>query len=641
MSQIPYRPDIDGLRAIAVLSVVFFHAGLAPFGGGFVGVDIFFVITGFLMTSIILRQREAGTFGIGVFFVRRARRILPAMLIVTIATLGAAWFVYSYLDIRNVGAQALSALGIISNIFFYFDTDYFNAADETVKPFIHFWTLSLEEQFYLLFPFVMAAVMAQRRVKGVYIIAGIAAASFALCLWMVERDQMAAFYRLPFRAWEFLIGAMAAFSAGLPARAGRAASAAGLLMISAAIFGFSKDMVHPGIGAAVVCAGSVFIILSGGQGTAAWILSRRPLVLIGLLSYSLYLWHWPVLAMAGYLNPAGLGGGALAICFAVIFALSFASWKFIETPFRRKDAMATKSLLIFVGVLYAAAISLAAFIFTQSHSRKDFFNAAMAVESAKEEPEFAALCDLKTLAEFRKTDICQTNPDSGVAPSFIVWGDSYARAAAGAFFRLSREHDRNGYALYAADCPPINGAMRRGNPNNETCRAFTARVLKFIAQENIRHVFIVANWTYWLSMKDHMYFEGVEDKSALTAARETVLMIAEIGALPYIVVNHAAAPYNIPRLHTMEQKMGVRGTRTEIPLADYMQERRENADALLDMLMLENVVIIDPMDLFCKEGRCVTVHEGQPLYSDHGHLSRAGADFIAPIFAPYFERGFD
>jgi len=343
-----YRAEIDGLRAVAILPVVLFHAGFETFSGGFVGVDVFFVISGYLITSIILSEKAAGTFSLIDFYERRARRILPALLLVVAVCIPVAWLWLPAYDLARFSRSVVAVAFFASNVFFWLDGGYFAAANE-LKPLLHTWSLAVEEQFYLLFPlFIMLAWKWGRR-RMVVLLAIAAFASFTAAQWGAHHGPVAAFFLLPTRGWELAIGAFLAFysiggQAALGSTTRQVASALGLLMIACAVFAYDKDTPFPGLSALVPTLGAALIILFATPSTLVGrLLVSKPIVGIGLISYSAYLWHQPVLAFAriryGHLTEL-----VTFVLIASVFILALVSRHLVEEPARDRERFPTRSL---------------------------------------------------------------------------------------------------------------------------------------------------------------------------------------------------------------------------------------------------------------------------------------------------------
>lgn len=336
-----YRQEIDGLRALAVLPVILFHAGFETFSGGFVGVDVFFVISGYLITTIILAELEQGKFSIVNFYERRARRILPALFLVMLVCIPFAWVLLTPADLNSFAKSLVAVPLFFSNIFFWKDGGYFETAAE-LKPLLHTWSLAVEEQYYLLFPLFLMLFWRLGK-RWILVTLGLVfIACLAVAQWVADAKPDAAFYLLPTRGWELLMGAISAFSLSKAngKEFGKAVAEVGgwlgLALILYAVFSYSKATPFPGFYALVPTLGAVFIILFATQNTSVGkFVGNKAFVGVGLISYSAYLWHQPVLAFARHwLKELD----SILIILLVIFVqtIAYFSWKFIELPFRAK-----------------------------------------------------------------------------------------------------------------------------------------------------------------------------------------------------------------------------------------------------------------------------------------------------------------
>lgn len=361
-----YRPDIDGLRALAVLPVMCFHAGFRAFSGGFVGVDVFFVVSGYLVTRLILGEGEG--FSLVHFYERRARRILPALAVVLTACLAAAWWWFLPADLAAFSRSLAAVLGLSSNVYFWQSAlDYFARPTDLV-PLLHTWSLAVEEQFYLLFPL---GVMLLRRVAPRAIgttLAALALASLALAHWGTTRAPVAAFYLLPTRGWELLLGAWLAWRhdqgadlvpLAAPPGIRNGLAATGLALIAAAVALYSPATKFPGLAALVPTLGTALVIgFAGPETLVGRTLSHRGLVGLGLISYSAYLWHQPLLAFARYQSATPLTTAALLGLLALALGLAALTWRLVEQPWRDRTRVSSRTLVrtsVGAGVALAAA----------------------------------------------------------------------------------------------------------------------------------------------------------------------------------------------------------------------------------------------------------------------------------------------
>ena len=369
--RLKYRADIDGLRAVAVLPVVFYHAGFSQIPGGFVGVDVFFVISGFLISGIVQDEIERKRFSLVSFYERRVRRILPALFVMmAAATLAAVWLLLPD-ELSAFGKSQAAATLSVSNFYFWLTTGYFDDL-AAQAPLLHTWSLAVEEQFYLILPGLLMLARGVPRRRLAWAIGAVAVVSLAYSAWSVKVRPEAAYYLLPSRAWELALGALLAFGA-LPAATNRwvreAAGLGGLLAIAWAVLTYGVKTPFPGLAALTPCLGTAAVLWAGagGESLARRFLGWRPMVWVGLISYSLYLWHWPVIVfdnaglLLGGILPGKLEKLALV---AIAIGLATASWWFVERPFRDRGKMSRNTVFALAAAgavaLVATGVGLAA-----------------------------------------------------------------------------------------------------------------------------------------------------------------------------------------------------------------------------------------------------------------------------------------
>ena len=360
---IDHRNDIDGLRAVAVLAVIVHHALPRALPGGFVGVDVFFVVSGFLITSIILRDLDAGTFSFATFYERRVRRLLPNLTLLLVFCSCVAWVLLLPADFRDYSRSLFSTSVFTSNMFFWRDAWYFAAPSQT-KPLLHTWSLAIEEQYYLLFPAVLWMLHRHARKRiGAACSIGFAL-SLALSIWAVSFAPAAAFYLLPTRAWELLLGSVLVVGVVPPVQSARGRdllAAAGLIAILVAAFALDSSTPFPGVAALLPCVGTALVIYTGTAPRATIVhrlLGWRPFAFIGLMSYSLYLWHWPLLAFARYYFLSAITLEVTALSVAVSLILAYFAWRFIERPVRYRSLLPRRRDLVITFTASALALLL-------------------------------------------------------------------------------------------------------------------------------------------------------------------------------------------------------------------------------------------------------------------------------------------
>ena len=359
-----HRPEIDGLRAIAVVSVIFFHADFAGFAGGFVGVDVFFVISGFLITGILIAENLAGDFSILRFYERRVRRILPALYLVLAVSFAVALYLLLPSRLVDFARSALAALLFVSNGYFWRNANYFGP-DSSLEPLLHTWSLGVEEQYYLFFPLLVLIFwrFGIPRLAGIIAVATLASLALSEVLWRTGPE--ANFYLLPSRAWELGLGSLGAFlwhrTGGMPMRRpiAEAAAAVGLALVTGSVLLIDAGTPTPSLIAALPTGGALLILLFATKGTLVARLLSLPLVVgIGLASYSAYLWHQPLFAFARISSTDDLGFGTMLLLCALTFLLAWATLVFVERPFRNRTRFDRRQT--FVGAAGGTVALLAA-----------------------------------------------------------------------------------------------------------------------------------------------------------------------------------------------------------------------------------------------------------------------------------------
>ncbi|MBC3196845.1 acyltransferase family protein [Pseudomonas poae] len=656
MTVLAYRRDIDGLRAIAVLAVVLFHFGVPGVTGGFVGVDVFFVISGFLITSIIWRERQAGRFSFVEFWARRARRILPALFVMIVATLVAGWFLLAPKDYEELGRAAHYQVIFTSNLLFARQHGYFEAASD-IKPLLHTWSLAVEEQFYILFPLLLT-LLSSRLKHWRLVLFGVLLVSFGMSVWAVEHEPQKAFFLLHLRAWELLAGAMLAV---MPAREWRASpalaqcvslAAMGLILI--AVFGFDSHTAFPGATALLPVLGVVGLIWANGQ-QYTWVgrlLSSRLMVGLGLISYSWYLWHWPVFVYANYAAVDGLSATELGGLMLLSLVLGYLSWRFVETPFREKRLLATRK-----AILVAAAVGILSIGLTGVALRKAdgvpsrLSEQALRYAKAKKwSPELMACMADKDTPDERL--FCHFGPKNP-AVSALVWGDSHATALIPALEIGAEKHDISLMEASFAGCVPLDGLE-----NIARCAHFNRRVEKAMSEQPISDVVLAARWSLYLygqmsgdkehALKDPstgQYVRAVAEQRFADGMRERIKGLRAAGHRVWLVkevpLQEIIVPYRLSRLAMMHRPVDREG----LPVAKHLA-REAFISQLFDELAAADsgVRVLDPAPQLCgADGLCRVELNGRALYTDDNHLSDVGARhieaFLEPLFSSLQSRG--
>lgn len=460
-----YRPEIDGLRAIAILPVVLYHAGLAAVSGGFVGVDVFFVISGYLITSIILAERRAGRFSLTNFYARRIRRIFPALFVMMAACYPVAFAVMGPVGMAEFAGSVTAATVFLANAFFYDISGYFATAAE-VKPLLHTWSLAVEEQFYLVFPALVLLTWRMGARRQVMLFAVLAVLSLTLAQWDIAQGKAdRAFFMLQTRLWELMAGALAAWwlasPRGAALRAGgrlRHGAIVGLALILFAVIGYDGETRFPGIAALPPVLGAVLVILCATQHSLAGrLLSLRPMVFVGLVSYSLYLWHVPLLAFTRIGTGHDDVALMLGVC-AIAFALACLSWRYVERPIRRLQGVPAGRLfgtaalsMVLLGGLGLAGQKTDGYRAFYLEHRLDPVTRAN-VETFSPDATRGRVAD----------DGCRFR-DEIFSETFVTRFEACARQHGQAVFLLGDSHAENVYnALRSTELPPFFVLLSRG-----------------------------------------------------------------------------------------------------------------------------------------------------------------------------------
>lgn len=639
-----YRPDIDGLRAIAVLSVVLFHSGLGLLSGGFVGVDIFFVISGFLITSIIIDDLNKNKFSIKHFYERRIRRIFPALYVVCVVSLVFSYFIFLPDELEAFGKSLVATLLFFSNILFWSETGYFDASAD-LKPLLHTWSLAVEEQFYIFFPILLIVVSKFFKSRYAPLLIIVGALSFILSVWGAEHKPSATFYWAPTRAWELIIGAILALRV-IPSIKRRWQSellgVIGFLLIAYAVFFFDYDTEFPGLNALFPCLGSALLIYSQStqKSLTYFVLSRKPLVFIGLCSYSFYLWHWPVFVFAKYLSIEPLTQIESLFLILFSFILSVITWKFIEAPFRNKNLFSGKWKIFILALLTSIPLFIASVSLISSKGAPYRFPDIEKLETYK-----GSIIDTKcvdiNIADFDQRK-CIFGDEIQAKTSFVVWGDSHAGAFVRGIGEGAENYNKSGYLASTSGCPPILNVITARDREPYKCQKSNNSILKKIQKTDL--VFLVARWTYytrkslinhdgpvWLNNQNSTLISELENYRVLEQGLNvTVKAIKEKGAMPIIVSTVPEFTKSVPEAYFLFDKQ------VKISKNLFDQNRQKTDQILRNISQQNSVLYIDPSSVFCDEKKCVGNNGDQVYFSDNDHLNLNGAQKLFPMFQSVF-----
>lgn len=630
-----FRSDIQGIRGIAVLGVFLFHLDLESVSGGYVGVDVFFVISGFLITGIIAADMRAGTFTFARFYNRRMKRILPAFQLVGLTTLAAGAFLLLPNDRVDLLKSLLASTLFASNLYFWKATQGYFASSSDEMPLLHNWSLSVEEQFYFLWPLMLLLLLrfipVKRHLPVILCVA--IAGTFALAEWATDRFASAAYYLLPTRAGEFLFGALLVFVPEGRRHArpliAQSLGIIGLLLVLGSNILLTPDARFPGLNAFWPCLGTALLIDSGRrEGTlVSALLSFKPLVFIGTISYSLYLWHWPPIAFLHYFNIELSALDRLAL-FCGVLVVAYLSWRFVEEPLRGMRWHLPRTALAFA--LLPLFLQAGAFVHQRSQPP--------AFASLAEIPPFTSACP-EGLTGPTYPERCLIG-DERTSPSFALWGDSFAGVLWPAMEdRAARDH-ASGYLLTLSACPSISGIVWDEFDRSELpkqCRSFVERTLDFLVESPaIETVVLTSNYAWYLTAINPngkpMVSAADGGMSIPDEFRETLKRLAAAGKRIVIIMPHTYD--KVPFMAALRRGYASGATQSLI-----MPKHVEQVDAITAMIEeLSKSIEMDliyPDTAFCDSKACHFFDEdGDVHLSDGAHLSMKTARKVLDQLPP-------
>lgn len=611
-----YRPEIDGLRAVAVIPVILFHAGFQLFGGGFVGVDIFFVISGYLITTILLEDLEAGQFSILNFYERRARRILPALFLVLALCLPFAWLWLMPDDLSEFSQSVMAVVGFVSNLFFWQTSDYFDTATE-LKPLLHTWSLAVEEQFYVLFPLFLVCVWRWKRTSVVTLLAIVSLLSLALAQYSASTHPVAAFFLLPTRGWELVMGALIAFYLkdkdrnDWPLVLNQVLSLVGLGLVAFGVLALDKDSPFPSVYALAPTMGAGLIILCALPETfVGRLLGSRVCVGVGLVSYSAYLWHQPLLSFVRHRSLTEPNNGVLMGLVVLTFGLAYLTWRYIETPFRQKTIVPKQWLWRFslvsavVIVFFAGSLQFAASD-SYSNLRKDMerlYRVDTCMFSVKQtfETLLQNQCDLPPTSSVQ-VHLEQPRPSK----RYVLYGDSVAAHLYPGLLSLSGKIDI--IQLTGGSCSAI--PSRKDN----RCRDFyNWFVGEYVPNDHSDGVLVSSRWL--------REYEQLGDKEFRALLND---LFEKLKGHRVIVYSQAAS------LSTDIHRYVYKLETFAFGLPEHLEAHANNLETVNAVLREESskfgFEFIDVSQVFCSKDKCLVAKDDVVYFWDTIHLTLTGS----------------
>jgi peptidoglycan/LPS O-acetylase OafA/YrhL len=651
-----YRSEIDGLRAIAVLPVILFHAGIEFFSGGFVGVDVFFVISGFLITSIIINERDEGTFSFSHFYERRARRILPALFFIILCSIPFAWYLLIPSDMDDFAANVGTAAIFISNFYLLSQTGYF-AADADLQPFVHTWSLSIEEQFYVFFPILLILSLKKswRFATGIMAIVFVGSLLTAEWGWRFEPEEN--YYHSLTRFWELLVGSFTAFYLArkkieVELWQKNILSSVGLFAILYSIFTFDKTTPFPSVYALIPTLGTSLVILFANEGT--WIrklLSFKYFVGIGLISYSLYLWHQPVFAFWRHYTINEPTINQMVLLSLLCFPLAYLTYRFIERPFRGKSNLFTRRQIAF----FSGITILGIFTFgLTGHKTEGFIsrlpeNLKVFAYAAHDKPDRE--CRYGTRDELPTHPVAACLNDEN--PQVMMLGDSHAHAFHHTLLEALLEKEIGLYSLSYSGCIPLVGFLRVDEKDEHPCHSFVESAINYAKKSGIKTIVLAARFPLYLEGNRFDNLEGgieggrpvfideigsknskLEDetrkKRVLGLFRKRIMELSQNFNV-VLVQPVPEAGWDVPKTG-MKLARKSKGNVTLSTLRSAYDKRTHSVRKVFDDLSLtnENIYVSNIQDIMCDSSRCYNILDNEIFYYDDDHLNTKGARLIVP-----------
>ncbi|QFU74713.1 acyltransferase [Halioglobus maricola] len=636
MSQqhLSYRPDIDGLRAFSILAVLVYHAFPSLLPGGFVGVDIFFVISGYLITRIILESFERGEFSLAGFYRRRVQRILPPLIPVLLFCLGFGYFALLPAEYAQLGEHTAAASTFVPNLLFWTEAGYFDN-DSKLKPLLHLWSLGVEEQFYLVWPLTLL-LMGRVGIKAGMLILALLPVSFSLGVLLTD-DRAATFFLPHFRAWELLLGALLAWlqTRGKLEPLGAAAAIPGILLLVLAVTLIDKNSVFPGWWALLPTSGAALVIAAGASNSVNRALGAAPLVFLGKISFALYLWHWPLLSFARIMEggePSALIRSA-AVTLALL--LAWASYRWLETPLRYRTGRLTPWAI--AGTLLAVgALGLAIAIAKGLPERTTELN-PVAENFYWKEHDLHERDDCSR--KFGTPGRCLSD---GKPPTIAVIGDSHSSNTFFALAHRYRDSTTGVMRLGEGGCPPLHDTAIQDNHNADICLAINNAFIHWVAKtESVE--------TVYLSSLGAMYVNPGQTRFALSSLQaptlkrnrdvfarglaESIRRLLASGKHVVVVVDWPSLNFD-PRNCVDTRPLRLTAfapSACTIPLARHRQRSKVYRQVLAQALAEVgegNVEVWDTHQAFCNDRTCTAMRGNLVLYRDRSHLSMGGSEYL-------------
>jgi|TARA_B110000211_G_scaffold172706_1_gene195019 peptidoglycan/LPS O-acetylase OafA/YrhL len=640
-----FRADINGLRAIAVLLVIFNHASISFFKGGFIGVDVFFIISGFLITTMITKALSNGEFSFASFYASRARRLLPAFHLVCLASLLISYFFLLSTDFSNTIVKMISGLFFVKNFSLMLGVNNYFDSVVTAEFFVHIWSLSVEEQFYLLWPLLLLLSF-KLKIKYVLTIFVCVILSLIYSQSLVEHDAKNAYYLVLSRVFQFGIGALVVFIPPLKSKKINAfISYGGMFILLGSLWVIDKDTLYPGLYALLPSLGTALVIYAGVVMTPTFnkVLGNSVFNYTGLISYSLYLWHWPVFVLIKYLHYE-MTFYVIAIALIATYSLATLSYYLIEQPLRHRKI--SNQAVFFQYFFIPTGVLLCSILFVDKGSLQgDIAKEHYQLLNDKEIGCFS----LQPTTELPDLTRCTTDPTKPA--DTLIWGDSHAAYMANFIKELKLEGSSNIVHITHAACPPViepffvydKGQKAR---KDKSCVVRNEQVMNYIKKQNFKYIYLVARWPLyingnvkenWRDLNIFMLEDlqeqalNIDNNKAVFAKKftQTIEQLLALNITPIIVQNAPGNFKDPSRCHQINN-LAFANQRNCDQKADYIIDKNNDVNALFTALdkSYDLLKFIPVQYLLCDKDICSTTVDNKPVYYDDDHASQAGAMYL-------------
>ncbi|MBQ6657204.1 MAG: acyltransferase [Ottowia sp.] len=645
LSHPKYRPDIDGLRAVAVLAVVIFHASPRRMPGGFAGVDVFFVISGYLISTILLENLARDTFSLATFYMRRIRRIFPALAVVLAASFAFGWLSLFADEFASLGKHMAAGAGFVANLALWHEAGYFDTASE-LKPLLHLWSLGIEEQFYLVWPLLLWLAW-KRKFNVLTVIALLLVASFVVNVFFIGRDATATFYAPYTRFWELLAGSLLAWWHLRPTSSEKhhsnTLSIAGFVLLALGFWKITKATPFPGAWAAVPVAGA-FLVIAAGQ--RAWlnrvVLGNRVAVFFGLISFPLYLWHWPLLAFARIIDGGKPASAVRVAAVLTAIVLAWLTWRFIERPLRFGGHGKAKAIALAVVVAVLGSVGYLTW-------RVGGFPARAANQSYLpyhfgwgNDPQ-DGFCRQRFFSDGFQAEFCRLTPNQP-DPAIVLIGDSMAYHFFHGLNQRAQQHGVGVLALEQGECAALLGfiwqrrQLANGDLDANMCAQVTNKALELaLNNPSVKTVIFAHHPALWPDSEtrflhdpspghgDAAYTRLIQDN-----LRRTFSALLAQGKHIVYVVNNSRFSFHPKSCIARRFLPPLKAVCAE-PREDWLTDGDARLRAAIDGVLAEfpQVRRFDLASAICDEERCWAMKDGKLLYRDGSHLTSDGSDLVA------------